>query len=413
MTKINAWWLLEQSQKLYIKARTFVGFVIHNLIDDDCSYRASALTFTTLLAIVPLMSVSFSLLSSFSVFNAFSDDIQNFIFNNFIPAKGKLIQQHLLNFTQQVSKLSIWGVAFLFVTAVLVMYTIEQALNKIWKVRVQRHGTSAFLLYWAILSLTPVLMGLSIAASSYIISLPFISQKAHLQLSSFVRYTPTLLSFISFTFLYIVVPNCKVRIHHALMGALFASVCLEFAKQGFSWYLTTYHTYELLYGAFAIVPIFFLWVYWAWFIILLGAEIAYAMSATHNRRLGDTVAPFSHAINWLNYLWLKQLKGESASVDELIHSCSLAYEIKPETMIKHFLKVKLIMPVDDGEFILSRDLSRMSFNELQQQLPWKWTTSKNGTGPKEVNAKVQHLLEQASHSTRGLFDVKVSELFDR
>lgn len=394
----------------YHDARFFVLFVFNNFMQDYCTYFASALAFTSLLAIVPLMAVSLALLSSFPVFQEMSGPIQDFIFENFVPATGKIIQQYLIGFTKQVSNLSIWGVAFLFVTSVLLMFTIEQALNKIWKVRVQRLGTSAFLLYWAILSLAPILMGLSIAASSYLFSLPFISSEAHISSSSFLTHAPFILSFFSFTFLYMVVPNCKVRFLHAVIGALVTAILFDIAKLGFTWYLTTYHTYELLYGAFAIVPIFFLWVYWVWLIVLLGAEIAYALSTHYHRRRGKSVDPFTHAMHWLGYFWHAQSQGEGLTMSELISKDEYAYEILPENIIEQFLNLQLIRPLAEGSFILSRDLSKMTFQELCLFLPWS-LPSWDALGNCQTDKNLAALLKASQTKTHELNQRPVSDLF--
>lgn len=395
----------------YLKqCRRFWWFVILNFVEDDCSYRASALTFTSLLAIVPLMSVSLALLSAFPVFQSFSSPIQDFIFENFVPATGKAVQAYLQTFAAQVSKLSIWGVSFLFVTAVLVMYTIEQALNRIWKVRVQRHGTSAFLLYWAILSLAPVMMGLSFAASSYLISLPLWKESTNT--STLLHYAPFALSLIGFTFLYLIVPNSKVKLRHGLAGATVAAILFEAAKQGFTYYLTQFHTYELLYGAFAVVPILFLWVYWVWFIVLLGAEIAYALSVHHHRRQGQALDGFSHAMHWLFYLWQAQLKGESLSLENLIDNDKLPYAISPENVLETLLNKKLIQAVDGDKFILSRDLSQMSLYDLAKLLPYPlpdWQQSQYY--PLQADTEFAQLLKQGDSAIKPIFKQSLHQLF--
>lgn len=263
-------------------SRCFIGFVIQHFIQDDCTYVASALAFTTLLAIVPMMSVGLAFISAFPVFQDLIEPAQNFIFENFVPTTGKVVQGYLQQFTAQVSKLSLIGVGFLIGTALLMLFTIERAMNRIWRVASPRHGVTAILLYWAILSLTPIMLGLSLAASSYLFSIPFISNH---QPPSFLlfHWTPFFFSLTGFTFLYLVVPNCRVKIRHAFWGALFAALLFEAAKQAFAYYLVNYNTYELLYGVFASIPIFFIWVYWGWVITLLGAEISYALSVRHQR----------------------------------------------------------------------------------------------------------------------------------
>lgn len=362
------------AQSCKIKSReayTFFKFIIKNFIDDDCSNIASTLTFTSLLAVVPLIAVSFAILASFSVYQELSTPIQTYIFEHFVPATGKVVQHYLMQFTHQASKLSVLGTVFLFITSVMLMVTIENALNKIWKVRIQRHGASAFLLYWAILSLTPIMLGLSVAVSSYLISMPILTKELHVNLSLLLNYAPLFISLFCFSFLYVVVPNTKVKIRHAISGAFIAAVLLEIAKAGFTWYLSSYDTYELLYGAFATVPIFFLWVYWVWFIILLGAEVTYALSAPHYRRTGLCLDGLTHTIHWLGYLWKAQKEGSGLTIESLIKKDTLAYEVKPEEIIRQLLNAKLITATNDKTFILCKNLASTTFGELQALLPWR------------------------------------------
>ena len=261
------------------KCTIFIRFVGSNFIEDDCPYRASALAFVTLLAIVPLMIVGFAILSSFPVFQNLKEPLQDFIFANFVPNTGKIIQIYLQQFANQVSKLSIFGMAFLLITAFLLMFTIERSMNTIWRAHAHRKAVTAFLLYWAILSLTPLCLGLSLAASSYLVSCSLLVKH---QVPPFLfHFAPYLFSFLGFAFLYVVVPNHPVKLKHAIIGALIATFLFESAKQGFAYYLIHYNFYQLLYGAFATVPIFFIWVYWVWLITLLGAEISYALSVDY------------------------------------------------------------------------------------------------------------------------------------
>lgn len=267
------------SFSLFSKTRPawrFIRLVATNFLKDDCPYRASALAFTSLLAIVPLMTVGLFIITIFPVFNDYSAPIQNFIFENFVPNTGKIVQNYLQQFVSQVSRLSMPGTLFLFVTAILLMVTIEHSMNTIWRVKNSRHGVAAFLLYWAILSLGPVLLGLSLAFSSYLSTLVFFQKK--LISFQFFALLPAVLSCLGFTFLYIVVPNKTVKFRYGVAGALVATLLFESAKHAFAYYLSHYNSYELLYGAFATIPIFFVWVYWVWMITLLGAEVSYACS---------------------------------------------------------------------------------------------------------------------------------------
>ena len=350
------------------ESKRFIHFVAKHFIEDDCSYRASALAFTTLLAIVPLMTVCFAILSTFPAFQNLAEPLQNFIFANFVPTTGKMIQDYLQSLSSQVSRLSMMGVLFLFSIALLVMYTIESAMNKIWRVSASRQGLYAFLLYWAIISLAPVLLGLSIVISSYFLSMPLLPNSTTPVL---LNYLPFLFSLAGFTSIYVIVPNCPVRFIHGLYGGFVAAILFESAKLAFAYYLTHYNTYQLLYGAFATIPILFAWIYWVWLITLLGAEVSYAFSVHHQRRPGLPLDGFSHALLCLYQLSLAQLEGKELTVKELINASQQAYAIDVDHIIKQLIDLKLIKKTSNGHYILSRDLNHLTLYELAQLLPYR------------------------------------------
>ncbi|WP_420844637.1 YihY family inner membrane protein [Legionella cardiaca] len=401
--------------KSFIKfqeAKRFILFVIEHFIKDDCTYRASALAFTSLLAVVPLMSVGLALLSSFPVFQNLSGPIQDFIFDNFVPATGKIIQDYLQQFSAQVSKLSIWGVVFLFVTALLVMVTIEKAMNRIWKAHTARKGVSAFLLYWAILSLAPILLGLSLVVSSYILSIPFI-RGYHAPLI-LLNSIPFLLSLVGFTFLYVVVPNCPVKILHGLWGAVVAAILFESAKQAFAYYLAQYNTYQLLYGAFATVPIFFVWVYWVWVITLLGAEISYALSVHYKRRPGIPIEGFSHALLWLYKLWLAQKAGRGLTREALISASTQPFAVNVDDMINELIRLELIHNTEADELMLSRDLNQVSLYWLTQHLPYRLPTHSELEREESIHAAPwRNVLDKTDIELQKALAINLNQLFNQ
>ncbi|WP_019215094.1 YihY family inner membrane protein [Legionella tunisiensis] len=382
-------WKERITNKFY-EAERFIRFVAHHFIHDDCTYRASALAFASLLAVVPLMSVGLAILSSFPVFQGLAQPAQDFIFDNFVPATGKVVQNYLQQFTTQVSKLSIWGVMFLFVTAILVMVTIEGTMNKIWRVSSPRKGVAALLLYWAILSLAPLFLGLSVVISSYVISIPLL--KAHHAPLILLNTIPFVISLTGFTFLYVIVPNCAVKFRDGFWGGVIAALLFESAKQGFAYYLTRYDTYQLLYGAFATVPIFFIWVYWVWIITLLGAEISYALAVHHQRRTGKAIDGFSHALLWLHQLWHAQRKGKSVSLDLLVNASTHPFAIDVDDMVKLLTDLELIHTTAEGSFMLSRDLSQLSLYSLSQLLPYRLPTPSEVEHIKSVHTNPWHVI---------------------
>ena len=195
---------------------------------------------------------------------------------NFVPASGEVIQDYIQQFADQASNLPGLGMVFLIVTALLLMNTIDAALNQIWHVRRTRGLVSKFLVYWSVLTLGPILVATSIAATSYLVSLPFIVESSTIgsMKAILLAWMPLLSTTLALTMLYIIVPNLNVPIYAGLSAGVVAALMFEIAKKGFTIYVTSVPTYTTLYGALATIPIFLIWVYVSWIIVLLGAEIS-------------------------------------------------------------------------------------------------------------------------------------------
>lgn len=241
---------------------------------DGMTTLAGNLTFVSLLSLVPLVAVVFALFAAFPAFADISTQLKSFIFSNFVPASGNIIQNYLEQFISNVNKMTAVGACGLVVTALLLMYAIDSALNTIWRSKRKRPLVYSFAVYWMILTLGPLLAGASLAISSYLLSLRWASVTGVSWLIDYgLRMFPLLLSWLSFWLLYSIVPTRHVPGRDALVGALVAGLLFELGKKGFALYITMFPSYQLIYGVLAVVPILFLWVYWTWCIVLLGAEI--------------------------------------------------------------------------------------------------------------------------------------------
>lgn len=244
--------------------------IIKHFFAENCPMQAASLAYISLLSIIPIMTLSFNILSISPVFKGISGQIQQFIFKNFIASSAQTIQQHIQTFINQASTLSVPNMLFLFVTAVLMIFAMEQAFNKIWQVKKSRNIVQAFLMYWAVLTLTPILIGAALVMSPYFLSFHFVQ-------AGLIIF-PYILTFLAFMLLYTIVPNCKVKIRYAASGALIATILFELAKYGFTQYIAYFPTYKLIYGAIAAIPIFLIWLYLSWLIILFGASINYILA---------------------------------------------------------------------------------------------------------------------------------------
>lgn len=240
--------------------------------EDNMTTLAGNLAYVSLLSLVPLVAVVFALFAAFPMFSEVSIQLRNFIFANFIPATGDVIQRYIEQFVANSSKMTAVGACGLVVTSLLLMYAIDNALNTIWRSTRIRPSLYSFAVYWMILTLGPLLAGASLAISSYLLSLRWASELNGV-VDNVLRIFPLLLSWISFWVLYSIVPTTRVANRDAVVGAFVAAVLFELGKKVFALYITMFPSWQLIYGVLAVVPILFVWVYWTWCIVLLGAEI--------------------------------------------------------------------------------------------------------------------------------------------
>jgi len=250
-------------------------WVVQRFREDRCTRVAGALSFTTLLALVPLTAVMFAIFSRFQIFESWMTMAQEFIYRNFVPAAGEAVSGYLQKFAANAGKLTIWGLLLLFLSSLMLMATIERVFNDIWHVPQTRKRLHRFLSYGALLVLGPMLIGITLSSTSYLVSLPLFSRDATFSgLKVFLlAAAPVIFEWLAFWALYVVVPNYRVRRRHGLIGSLFATIMFEIAKRGFVFFVTNFANYKAIYGAVAALPVFLIWIYLSWTIILAGAVL--------------------------------------------------------------------------------------------------------------------------------------------
>lgn len=298
-TKTDSWWR---------DAKNNVAFLLRHIADRNLTQVASSLTFTTILAIVPLLAVVLSLFTAFPLFNEFQGYLERFLTANLMPEiVSDTVMTYLTQFAAKASSLTAIGSLFLIVTSIMLISTIDEAFNNIWLVSDQRPLGQRILIYWAIISLGPILAGAGLWASSVLAreSLGYIGDLSVIAAFG-LSYVPFLLTVLGITALFAYVPNRRVLWKDALVGGLFTAFFLEILKNGFAFYLTQFPTYTLIYGTFATVPIFLMWMYLSWLVVLLGASVAAILPDMRNSRHYSNFGPgasFVNAIALLHTLW--------------------------------------------------------------------------------------------------------------
>ena len=337
---------------------------------EDRSFEsAGALSYTSLLALVPLMAVMLGVISAFPVFDHWAGELERYIFANFVPAAGDVIHEYITDFVGRTAGLTGAGTVFLIATAILLMATIEKSLNRIWRVRTERRLANRLVIYWAVLTLGPLLVGASLVLSSYLVALPLVAPEAvrGLLQELILKLAPFMVALVAFTLVFVVVPNRRVRWHHALIGAALSALMCEWAKAGFVWYVTNFPTYERLYGALATIPLFFVWIYVSWVVVLLGASVAAALT-TFNYRRADWRWSERHelllALRLLGHFWQAQRRGEALSVGQLLSRECAASDSQLRRILGWFHDARFIHPDHDGDWLLSADLQALSLGEL-------------------------------------------------
>lgn len=236
---------------------------------------AGSLTFTTLLSVVPLLAVSFALLSRFTAFHRFERAIDEYVVKGLLPADiSRTILGYLGLFAANARSLTWAGALSLLFTAVALLLTVENALNQMWQVKRNRPFLKRVGMYLLMLAAGPPLLGLSLWATSYVLGVSMgLIGALPASLSFVLGMGPAMLSMVALTALFHFVPNAKVAWSHAALGGLIATVSLEMGKRGFAAYLFHLPTYKALYGAFAAFPLFLVWMYFSWLVTLISAMI--------------------------------------------------------------------------------------------------------------------------------------------
>ena len=255
--------------------RGYFVYLLGRFHEDRILYYSGYLSYVTLLSMVPLLAVIFSFFSIFPFFEKLKEEVEEFVFSNFMPALGDAVQEQILSFVENATRMTPLGLLVLLIVAVLLLSSIDHTLNQIWHVRKNRGLIVSYSIYLVVLISSPVLLGTSLAATSYLVSLRGIEEGAALSVIKLLLASlPFIGSFLFFLLLYIIVPHTKVHFWSAVSGAMIATLLFEISKSAFALYFINFPVYQVIYGALAVIPLLFIWVFISWVVVLVGAQIA-------------------------------------------------------------------------------------------------------------------------------------------
>jgi len=262
-----------------ISRRGLVQFITGTALrfDEDRGFQtAGSLAFTTLLAIVPIITVALALATAYPLFDEMVEAMRRLAIGHFLPEAGGVesLTMQLASFRANAARLTLIGLAFLAVTAVMLLLTVDEVFNRIFRVERPRTLFQRIAINTILLMLGPVLIGGSLTMTSFLVgySLGLVGDVDALT-QAVLRAIPFLFTIVALSLLYKLVPNRHVPGRHAIIGAVLAGTAFEVAKRGFGWYIVQFPTYTMIYGAFAVLPIFLVWVYVSWVVVLAGATV--------------------------------------------------------------------------------------------------------------------------------------------
>jgi membrane protein len=349
----------------------FLRHVLRRFLADGGPRAAAALSYSALLALVPLLAITVAALSAFDAFEGLGAQLQGQLFEALLPEAARALGEHVTRFVANAGRMTGPGVLGLAVTAILLLNTITGAFGAIWHATEPRPLARRLLVYWALLTLGPLLLGASVSVSTYAFAAVRWAGIESYAVPMF-GLLPFLLAAAGCSLLFIVVPNRAVRARHALIGGLVAAVLLELLKRGFGLYLGNFPTYQAIYGALAAIPIFLVWMYLSWAALLLGAEIAASLPewrAVEARRAGahGPGAKLALALALLARLKQATVTGHVLKEPALARGLP-ATPREFDEVLRALGRRGWVVRSGASRWVLARDLATVSLNDLVRAL---------------------------------------------
>jgi membrane protein len=379
--------------------------------EDRCIQIASSLTFTALLSLVPIITVALTVMSAFPVFASLTGHVQSYVLENMVPQSVGMLADYADQFSANAARLTAVGVVFLGVTALLLMFTIERSFNDIWRVSWRRPLLHRILIYWTVLTIGPLCIGASMSLTSYLLTLSLgLADHAPGVGLLVLKFLPVLLTSSAFALLYFTVPNRLVLKRDALLGGIAAGIGFEAMKQGFGLYITHFPTYKLVYGAFAVVPIFLLWIYLSWLIVVGGAVLVAILPEWRERAGQSRPVPgsdFFDALQILKELWRAHKTGEVVLLSKLHPRVKVRLD-HLEKILAVLMHATWVARSGPAGWVLSRDTATIKVEDVYRLFVFR---SEARTPARHADPQLEVLMHDISIRTGDNMQMSLEQLF--
>jgi len=397
----------------------FTRHAIARFVRDGCLTGAGALSYTSLVSLIPITAIAVAVLSAFPVFADIRDQLLSKAFQSFVPQVGAEVEYWFRYFAGSAVRTTTIGVVALAVTVVLLLATIEDQLHHIWRVKSPRPWVQRILAYWAILTLGPLLLGVSFSLPSYI---DLVARHTGLDPNQlwdepiahrFLHLLPFVLETIAFTMLYALIPNCSVRWREAAVGAVVGAALLEALKVGFILYVAYLSTYRAVYGALAAIPIFLLWMYVAWAVVLFGAVVAAELPRWRIDEQAERAPPaalrLGLGLSLLAELCAQTWRGGTLPTPALAERLGIDTAATDDhlTMLRN---AGFVAAGSDGGWVLARALETATLMELYQALGLPLAASLGDAGDHPWRRRISPALERIAAAESAAFALPLGEL---
>ena len=346
----------------------FVVLVYRRFKEERCFQLCGSLTFTTLLALVPLITIMLTVVTAFPVFNDIVEVLRGFVTTNLVPeASSNLISIYMQQFSDNAARLTALGIVLLAVTSIMLMLTIDRAFNTIWRVKRPRPLIQRVLIYWSVLTIGPLLVGGSLSLTSWLVTQSMgLGKQAPEMTIAVLRLVPLILTSVAFGFLYRTVPNRQVTVLDAAVGGIIAAFAFEAMKIGFGHFVARIATYKLVYGTFASLPIFLMWIYLSWVVVVFASVITAVLPYW---RTGGVLlkqppgAQFVEAVEILKMLYRAYADGRVLNLQQLRMAVKLSWE-DAETILDKLVAAGWVAKLQGNGWVLARDADAIRVGDI-------------------------------------------------